>query len=677
MPDSFDYTTGTNSENVRLLQALIDEAPEYTEETNSRNANILKSIINNTEYTDAPQSEIEELLLRLKAKIGGEIEVDELTVTENGTYDAGVNKAYNPVNVELPLSSKTITENGTYTASDDNLAGFDEVTVAVEGYAKKSISNTPTPIATFNASALPMPSLTVGIEATQDLHGYDSPWVGGAGRNLFNMGSKWSGTASGLTFSTDDNYVTINGTKNGGTYVTANELGFELSAGTYYVKTIIIGGTASNQPQLTLIGNDISTGDTIGNERTFTLSDTTTVSIRFAFWNDGATFNNYKLGIVVSKTPNIDKFYPYSNICPISGWSAVNVYDDPVYGGTIDFNQLMPISSRPTGTNNDVLITNNGDGSFTLNGTASGNIYADIYTNFQNSLTANHIYMFVVNSTADTVRITNSYGGLNIVTSDKKIVKYTSGNVYVALYVNTGVVVDNVSAYPQCLDLTMIFGENKAEEILAMEQAETGSGVTYVSNLFPKTYYTYNAGTKTCVSAVNGDTYGLFTTALKDENDQPLTCYGGQLENENGVQTLSDVVACDDIGSVSVTYRTDTAKPIFQLLLRKHADETIYSTATNALSSCYKLTTSQNVSQEGYNGCFATSADGTRAYIQDLDYTDATLFKTARAGQKICYKLATPQQIPQQSQAISTQDGTNNLWADSGKVISGEYMEAL
>ena len=175
MPDSFDYTTGTNSENVRLLQALIDDAPEYTEETNSRNANILKSIINNTEYTDAPQSEIEELLLRLKAKIGGEIEVDELNVTENGTYDAGVNKAYNPVKVELPLSSKTITENGTYTASDDNLAGFNEVTVAVQGYAKKSIANTPTPIATFNASALPMPSLSVGIEAVQSGTGDPSP----------------------------------------------------------------------------------------------------------------------------------------------------------------------------------------------------------------------------------------------------------------------------------------------------------------------------------------------------------------------------------------------------------------------------------------------------------------------------------------------------------------------
>lgn len=197
MPDSFDYPI-TNSENARLLQALIDEAPSYTQETNSRNANILKSIINNTEYTDAPQSEIEELLLRLKVKIGGEIEVDELTVTENGIYDAGVNKAYNPVTVELPLDSKTITENGTYTASDDNLEGFDEVTVAVEGYAKKSIPNTPTDIATFNASAMPMPSLSVGIEATQSGSGDPSPQnvrpitgfsavnVTRAGKNLLN-----------------------------------------------------------------------------------------------------------------------------------------------------------------------------------------------------------------------------------------------------------------------------------------------------------------------------------------------------------------------------------------------------------------------------------------------------------------------------------------------------------
>ncbi len=163
-------------ENVRLLQALIDEAPSYTKPTNSRNANILKSIINNTEYNEPPQSEIEELLIALKAKIGGEIEVNELTVTENGSYDAGLNKAYNPVNVEVPLDSKEITANGTYNASDDNLAGFSQVTVNVEGYKLKDIPNTPTAIATFtDGSNLPMPKLEVGIEPVQEGSGDPSP----------------------------------------------------------------------------------------------------------------------------------------------------------------------------------------------------------------------------------------------------------------------------------------------------------------------------------------------------------------------------------------------------------------------------------------------------------------------------------------------------------------------
>lgn len=61
-----------NSENVELLQAIIDGDNEYTKEVHSRNAAILKSIINNTEYDEEPQSEIEELLLELKAKINGD-----------------------------------------------------------------------------------------------------------------------------------------------------------------------------------------------------------------------------------------------------------------------------------------------------------------------------------------------------------------------------------------------------------------------------------------------------------------------------------------------------------------------------------------------------------------------------------------------------------------------------
>ena len=609
MPDSFDYTTGTNSENVRLLQALIDDAPEYTEETNSRNANILKSIINNTEYTDAPQSEIEELLLRLKAKIGGEIEVDELNVTENGTYDAGVNKAYNPVNVELPLSSKTITENGTYTASDDNLAGYDEVTVAVEGYAKKSIANTPTPIATFNASALPIPSLTVGIEAVQDLHGYDNPWPAGGGKNLFNMGSKWSGTASGLTFSTDDNYVTINGTKNGGTYVTANELGFELSAGTYYVKTIIIGGTASNQPQLTLIGNDISTGDTIENERTFTLSDTTTVSVRFAFWNDGATFNNYKLGIVVSKTPNIDKFYPYSNICPISGWSAVNV--------TRCGKNLIPYV--------EFGVLNQTDGSEEEN-------TSNKRTGFIRTLPNTQYTISGLDGSDISIRIFEYKEDKNYIRN------YVASNITNSVTIQTGAEVGYIR-----------FQGNETVFASSMAQYEKGNQVTDFE-------------------PYNGTTY---TTTLKDGQGNPLTCYGGTLSNENGVQRLVN-------GRVSATYTGDSSEAWGE---NRSGVYYISVSGADELSMCniFKVITPAGTSDTINNFECRLNRLKTSINFRNDSITSLADWKTWLSNNpiQVVYELATPQTIPQDNLAIATQDGTNNLWADTGDVLSGEYLEAL
>ena len=89
---------------------------------------------------------------------GGSANIQSLTVTQNGRYDApaGVD-GFNPVDVNVPdrydegyvdgeaavkakIQSKTITKNGTYYASDDGLDGFDPVNVNVpdrydDGYA--------------------------------------------------------------------------------------------------------------------------------------------------------------------------------------------------------------------------------------------------------------------------------------------------------------------------------------------------------------------------------------------------------------------------------------------------------------------------------------------------------------------------------------------------------------
>lgn len=246
------------------------------------------------------------------------------------------------------LVEATITERGETSASDFRADGFSKVNVNVPytdvHYAKDDIVS-------FEGEDFPLKSLTADITALQDLHGYYYPWVGGSGKNLFNMGSKWSGSASGLSFTTDDDYVTMNGVKSGANYVTPLQLYFDLPAGTYYAKAFVISGTASNEPSIYVYSNQELTSNMLNTGRSFTLESQTSVGIRFAFWNDGATYSNYKIGIVISKDADIDKFYPYSNECPISGWSAVdvsvsgvNVWDEVTESGIYNISTGQPKS---------------------------------------------------------------------------------------------------------------------------------------------------------------------------------------------------------------------------------------------------------------------------------------------------------------------------------------------
>ena len=50
-----------------------------------------------------------------------------------------------------------------------------------------------------NALALPARSLVTSINAIQDLHGYDKPWAGGAGKNKWPFGD-FTGTYSNVPF---------------------------------------------------------------------------------------------------------------------------------------------------------------------------------------------------------------------------------------------------------------------------------------------------------------------------------------------------------------------------------------------------------------------------------------------------------------------------------------------
>lgn len=230
------------------------------------------------------------LAKKLNGGGGGDITVESLSVTENGTYTAPSGKAYTPVTVEVAPPE--------------------------DSYQLKSIT-TPTSLATFEASAMPMPTLKVSVEAQQDLHGYDKPWVGGAGKNKVSLP-----TLQGLWLTADGIFSSRT------TWVATDK--FDAKPNTTYTMS------ASRETRTSVVlyydNNDTLLGYDSNNvygrvALTFTTpSDCSTIAIDIADKVNGqgiAPTDVTDLQLELGSTATT--YEPYSNICPISGWSEANV----------------------------------------------------------------------------------------------------------------------------------------------------------------------------------------------------------------------------------------------------------------------------------------------------------------------------------------------------------------
>lgn len=277
---------------------------------------------------------------------------DELNAIANGEYTPpsgvdGFSKVI--VNVpKTPLNKLTVTENGTYTAPTDT--GYDEVNVNVplpsNAYLLKEIEEVD--IASFSdGSNLPMPKLQVGIEPQQDLHGYDSPWVGGAGKNKANPDLLLNGYTNPSNRKYDDttmaktqfvkteglSTITISATNGNRCYVC------------YYNDLPNVGDEALTN--VTQVATSLSQTITVDSSYTY-------VAIQVCYNPNGANVSN----VQVESGNQATAWQPYSNICPISGHTEANVVVSPttdaedgttyniqftdgdnpitVYGGTLD-----------------------------------------------------------------------------------------------------------------------------------------------------------------------------------------------------------------------------------------------------------------------------------------------------------------------------------------------------
>ena len=181
-------------------------------------------------------------------------------------------------------------------------------------------------IVTFNApKAAPLKALTLSIDLVQDLHGYDSPWPAGGGKNLLNW-TNASTTIRGVTFTVNsDGSIIVNGTADDGdaSFYSSTPSDLPFTAGSY-----ILSGCPSGGSSTTYFLNETSgsAAQDVGNGATIVLNEGRNIRIRIVV-RDGVTVNNLVFWPMIRLSSISDATYaPYSNLCPISGWDGAQVW---------------------------------------------------------------------------------------------------------------------------------------------------------------------------------------------------------------------------------------------------------------------------------------------------------------------------------------------------------------
>lgn len=176
-----------------------------------------------------------------------------------------------------------------------------------------------------DGAALPVRDLSVDIEPVQNLNGYDNPWPAGGGKNLLPPFASPSFTVEGVTLTNNNGEYTLNGTT--GSNVAVFDISVSLPAGQY---TVAVNNPIANS-KVQIYGIDVNGAvplqvlcSTANATATATFS-AAVKTFRIRVLTNG-TVDNFKLSPVFSAGATAaTQFYPYSNICPISGWTGCKV----------------------------------------------------------------------------------------------------------------------------------------------------------------------------------------------------------------------------------------------------------------------------------------------------------------------------------------------------------------
>lgn len=250
-----------------------------------------------------------------------------------------------------------------YKCKADNVTGnwdatkWERTTASECGASTKLIGVASGNPASFpDGSDNPLEACNVDINPVQDLHGYDKPWAGGAGKNILpmklaniksiNTSGTWSGnvyTHNQIAFKVEtdanDNIIgfTANGTALGQAIISLGT--FTLEVGNYKTcandATNIFYGTLRNGTTTAFIANIYNT------DASLSVTDNTFLYLVTLVVPSGSTVNNTTIKPMIRiATEESSAFEPYTNICPITPRTEVNITVSATQGGSGEDTQI-------------------------------------------------------------------------------------------------------------------------------------------------------------------------------------------------------------------------------------------------------------------------------------------------------------------------------------------------
>ena len=484
--------------------------------------------------------------------------------------------------------------------------------------------------------------LQIAIEPVQDLHGYDHPWVGGAGKNLCADLSDYTITHNGITFTFSEGHrITIQGTSNasnadsttrsfGGT----NPKPITFKAGITY--TASISGITETPRIRLFLRQGTSTnawyGDSTTGVWTFSLAEDTVVDyfmIRVPTSGSVVDVDGY-FQIEEGNAPT--EWTPYENICPISGWTKVTA--------TSSLKNLLQNTSSSK-SSDGITFTKQSDGTVVANGTATADV--SFIINFTWHLddgdyqlsgcaeggTLSTYYCFLWDRTANT-RAKDWNGN----TSDSSLnptqivkVRMEKGVQY-AFYcrVRKGTTVSNITFYP------MICAKYH--------------GTVYIK-------YTANTAVIDLGGTRYGGTLDMYTGVLTDEylyrDNSVVTGWDWSIQTTSGEYTMF---------TIRRTSWSDEA-----------GEHTIYCNGLEYIP--YISAFYQNANAHIYADKAITITNTYRIYVWSTQSTveDFKQWLTDN-GIEICIKAKTPTTVQLTPSILRLASGVTYNFADTGRIVS-------